>query len=885
MGRTPDIFEDLRSVGSFKQNHMSSRPTNNALSKIGDPPVSRDTIGAWMEGKRFPRNLEQLLAALRAIHAEAERQEVLDTPVNGRTGESIGELLAEHRWRQTWRAEHQRRTKMYGDAAAAQQSRRALQAEEQQAPSTDLRDRSRPVRAWSAQRLGVHPAISGTGAPHTDGFVLPAYIPRPHDELLRNQLARAVADHTSMLAVVRGQSCTGKTRTAFEALASVPEDFRLLVPTNAESLVAMLDEGACGPRTVLWLNEAQHYLSGPAGEAAATELLHRLDAEGPFIVLGTLWPDHHRALTTTSASHEGDPHRQARTLLAQAAYTHVPDSFAGHLHAVRQAAELDASLAASLLTGGDGIAQILAAGPDLVTHYDFPESQHGVLGRSLISAAMDAHRLGVIGPLPLSFLRDAAPGYLTEAERADADPGTWFSEALTYARTLIKQVVRPLQSVPRPSGMGAQPGVLALADYLQQHARRSRWRVCPPAAFWDSAARHLTGPEDLLQVARAAHRRRRYRHAAHLYCASSDAGNPYALVRLARLREQTGDAAGAERLFRAAATSGDLRALRGLAEAHQKGTTRGETEELYRAAADTGNPYAALWLAGFCSRVDTRGLVEQLYDVAVAAEDSTVIEGLAQDRAEAGDGAAAELLAVHASTIPYGTAWGLYQLARRWERSGNHKGAERLTRHAMDVGASYVLTAVAEEREEAGDVEGAERLYREAAADGDNSALLWLMDRLEEAGDPEGGLRLCTAAAEAGNLYSGVLPARRQEAVGNLTEAERLYRAAADTRNPYALMWIAAGHERDGDTEEAERLRRAAAATADAYTLADLAEQRREAGDHSGAEELYVATVDIGYQFNVPVPESLWPFGLEADGSPSAAWAWPEPRALADGAS
>ncbi|MFF2363768.1 hypothetical protein ACFVU0_13760 [Streptomyces sp. NPDC058122] len=124
MGTTPDIFEDLRRVGSFKQNRMSGRPTNNALSKIGNPPVSRDTIGAWMEGKRFPQHLEQLLVVLRAIHAEAALRGVLDTPADGHTGQSIGELLAEDRWRRAWRAEHQRRTKTYSDAAAEQQSSR-----------------------------------------------------------------------------------------------------------------------------------------------------------------------------------------------------------------------------------------------------------------------------------------------------------------------------------------------------------------------------------------------------------------------------------------------------------------------------------------------------------------------------------------------------------------------------------------------------------------------------------------------------------------------------------------------------------------------------------------------------------------------------------------
>ncbi|MEU1465238.1 hypothetical protein ABZ467_32085, partial [Streptomyces sp. NPDC005727] len=154
------------------------------------------------------------------------------------------------------------------------------------------------------------------------------------------------ADSASLLVVVRGESCTGKTRTAVEALTAVPDDFQLLFPTDADSLLAMLAADALGTRTVLWLNEAQHYLDGPAGEAAAAALLRRLDADGPFIALATLWPDHDKTLTTASTSSD-DPHRQARALLSQAHYVHLPNSFAEHLDAVRRAASHDASLASA----------------------------------------------------------------------------------------------------------------------------------------------------------------------------------------------------------------------------------------------------------------------------------------------------------------------------------------------------------------------------------------------------------------------------------------------------------------------------------------------------------------------------------------------------------
>ncbi|MFE0745828.1 hypothetical protein ACFWCN_31555, partial [Streptomyces goshikiensis] len=108
-----------------------------------------------------------------------------------------------------------------------------------------------------------------------------------------------------------------------------------------------------GPRTVVWLNEAQHYLDGPVGEAASAALLRRLDGDGPFVAFATLWPDHERVLRASAPSGSGRPdsHRQARTLLAQAHCIGLPVSFADDLDAVREAARHDASLATALETG------------------------------------------------------------------------------------------------------------------------------------------------------------------------------------------------------------------------------------------------------------------------------------------------------------------------------------------------------------------------------------------------------------------------------------------------------------------------------------------------------------------------------------------------------
>ncbi|WP_093804190.1 hypothetical protein [Streptomyces sp. Wb2n-11] len=82
---------------------------------------------------------------------------------------------------------------------------------------TDLPQR---LGRWTAARLGVHPSIFGVGS-HTHGFVLPAYLERSHDQPLRAALRTAAKGTEAVLVVVRGSSCTGKTRAAYEAVQHV----------------------------------------------------------------------------------------------------------------------------------------------------------------------------------------------------------------------------------------------------------------------------------------------------------------------------------------------------------------------------------------------------------------------------------------------------------------------------------------------------------------------------------------------------------------------------------------------------------------------------------------------------------------------------------------
>jgi transcriptional regulator with XRE-family HTH domain len=164
----------------------------------------------------------------------------------------------------------------------------------------------RPVEAWEPHALEVHPAGStGTGhqAAVPEVRLLSGYVHREHDEVLAEAVREAQAGRSRMLVLVLvGASSTGKTRACWEAVQPLAgTGWRLwhpFDPTRAEA--ALADLGRVAPRTVVWLNEAQHYLdSSRAGERIAAALHNLLTdpGRGPVLILGTLWPEYARQYT------------------------------------------------------------------------------------------------------------------------------------------------------------------------------------------------------------------------------------------------------------------------------------------------------------------------------------------------------------------------------------------------------------------------------------------------------------------------------------------------------------------------------------------------------------------------------------------------------------
>ena len=380
--------------------------------------------------------------------------------------------------------------------------------------------------------LEVHRPVQPEGAaPRLPD--LPAYVPREHDQVLA-QVVEAAAEGRSGIAVLVGGSSTGKTRACWEALSLLRDQdpgwrvWHPIDPSRPDAALAGLRR--IGPRTVVWLNEAQFYLDVPDGSgervAAGLRELLRDPGRAPVLVLATLWPQYWDTLAARPAG-GADLHGQARELLAGHDVT-VPAAFTP-AQAAGLAGSGDVRLVLAARLAADGqVVQFLAGAPELLARYrNAPPG-----AAALISAAMDARRLGAGAGLPHAFLEAAAPGYLTD-EQWDALGEDWLERALAYAAVPAKGArgpltrIRPRPAASRAAGSGPRDGgeqlagipggsLYRLADYLDQHGRAHRADVIPPAGFWAAAAVHAD-PGDQATLGAAAHDRGLYRDAAQLH--------------------------------------------------------------------------------------------------------------------------------------------------------------------------------------------------------------------------------------------------------------------------------------------------------------------------------------------------------------------------------
>ena len=678
--------------------------------------------------------------------------------------------------------------------------------------------------------LEVHRPVQPEEAP--PGLpVLPPYVPREHDQVL-GQVVRAAAEGRSEIAVLVGGSSTGKTRACWETLALLRDQdppWRLwhpIDPTRPDAALAEL--AGIGPRTVVWLNEAQFYLTpadGGLGERVAAGLRELLRDPGraPVLVLATMWQQFWDTLTARPADGD-DAHAQARELLT-GHHIPVPAAFTqAQMSQLDRAADVRLALAARSVSDG-AVIQFLAGAPELLARYhNAPPA-----AKALICAAMDARRLGMGASLLQAFLEAAAAGYLTDTEW-DGLGEDWLEQALAYTAVSCKGTRGPLTRIrPRPArGRGDQPASTAaaagplyrLADYLDQHGRAYRASQIPPAEFWSAGAAHAA-PGDQAALGDGAEARGLYRDSAQLHKNAAASGNLRAALYLSNppdcLSADPRPAHWAAAHAPLDNPGGAARLLYSLREAgaHEQAAALLARDPAAHAALD--NPDGVASLLDRLREAGAQGQVTALLRRDPAAHVSLdklpyVARLLGKLRVAGAHGQVIALAARAAADAPLDNPDGVASLLGSLRKAGAHEQAAALAARAAADAPLDNLRDVA-----------------------------WLLYRLREAGAHEQAAALAARAAADAPLDNpggvALLLDRLREAGAHEQAAALAARAAADAPldNPRAVAVLLTELRLAGAHEQAAAL--AARAAADAPLdnpggVASLLDRLREAGAH-----------------------------------------------------
>ncbi|MFG2267324.1 hypothetical protein [Streptomyces sp. NPDC048720] len=722
------------------------------------------------------------------------------------------------------------------------------------------------------------------------------YLPRPHDETLRRRLARLAAMNDAVFILLVGRSASGKTRAAYEAVAAVLPDWPVVHPADADELIA----ADIGPRTVLWLDEAHRYLNGASGEQAARALGRLLDQVTPLAVVGTMWPEHLRRLTENRwDGEEVSPHVYS-LLTGRHAMIPVPDTLSGDSPAVAAAAARDPRIAAAVRAAGPGhrVLQHLTGGPELVRRWEMgPDQWFTAPEHAVLTAAVEARRLGHASAVPARLLMETAAGFMGSTARATAGQ-EWFPAAIG-ALTKPGRGPAPLIAERYEPGVG-DPDSYRPDDYLEQHIRRVRAHRAPPAEFWTSA-RWARTADDLYAFGRSAERRRRYGCAAAMYenavqqghsraraawavlrestdgraaAEETAATDPAAWAAIAVSRERAGDGSAAYDAYRRAAQAGDEWAWSAMARIREEEGDSAAADAVAAQAAAVGQPLA--WRTLGRMRAAHGPAAAKAFEQAVNAGDGWGHIGLAHVAERAGDVLEAVEHATRAADVGVTAAWarlvrlhwslgdptaavaaatggadagnpeGWSLLARLRAADGDVSGAAAAHREAAALGVGAAWRELALLAESEGNTAAAEEAAAQAVRTGDPEAWTALSEARAERGDDAAAAHAASEAARAGDVQAWITLARGRERAGDTQGAERAADLAAERGSPVAWSALSRMRERAGDRDGSRRavLRAAALGAFDAWTA--LGRVREELGDIAAAERAYVRGCEVG---------------------------------------
>jgi tetratricopeptide (TPR) repeat protein len=871
----PPRLDDVARSASWL---VSSRA--RAAGKAPKRLVDKRRISAWRTGENVPAE-PTVLAAVVTVLIDAVRQRKVST-------RTVTEGLLDQRVWEQWRV-------------AAVQASRSCEPSASFAPPSPRR--MLVVEADLLLQLGVHRAAEASpGRLSVAGdAALPVYVPRDHDRRLWDALDPG--NTANRLVVLVGKSTTGKTRSAAEMARRRMGNWDLFAPTDVCVLLRWIEEGI-RPRTLLWLNELRDFLTGANGPAVAVALRGILAGEHRIVVIGTLWPGDWQDYT--------DPRKSAptvRELLGRALRVDVPSQFSA-AEWDRASEQRTLAIAVQSCSANRRLAQFLAATPDLLRRYADADSY----SKALLTAAMDARRLGYHSLLPSALLERGAVGYINDRCRVDP-PHDWYVNALRYATAEVKGAVAPLTALRTKPGIGPADG-FQLADSLEEHARSARSQAIVPPEMWDALVAAAEDPDDLERLGLAAQSRCYYRY-VHLVCRPATAhGRHLARYLIVRNLEDQDRVEEAHALRVAAAEAGVIEEMSFLSSERERQGQIGEAKEIWRRAAEEGAPAAQSGLAEVLSRNGESEAAEEWWRKAVGLRHAPAMLALAEvldarglrreaedlwrNATDAGDwlalrrlsrlleesGWASEAVEIWRPRAVLNDLEAICELARLLEVTGELEASEKWWRRGIDAGAFKAVFGLEALLRRNGNAEDAYRVVERAIAAGDADVIekmcRWTGDITMIKG-VESGLR---RACDAGDERAQEQLAAFLEASNRTDEAVALWLPAAEAGDCAAMHRVARLMYVTKKFRDAERWQSRLVEADDGRAMAQRAQTLLESGQLQEAERLERRALETGYTPNPPInleyllrttgrvseADQLHAYGIEPGGRTADPW-------------
>ncbi|MFJ5593210.1 hypothetical protein ACIQCG_26100 [Streptomyces noursei] len=283
--------------------------------------------------------------------------------------------------------------------------------------------------------LGVHPPMQ------LDEWVgITPYVRRSVDDDLDALLSKG-----SGFVVLEGNSASGKTRTAYEALArnvEVVGERAIIVAKDGISLRALISAGFRLENTIVWLDDLEKFV----GADGLDEGLIRLFSGSGVLFLATLRSAAKGAMASATA---GTPGRSLSTIskavMAGATRIRIDRTLNDEeIRSVgRQRSDRRISMALDK-AGHAGLAEFLAAGPAALERWRDGQDGASEVGAALISAAIDFRRAGYFSPIPQEWIEAAFSAYLDPRTAKRVEPYqlgnaiSWATEPLHGASSCLE---------------------------------------------------------------------------------------------------------------------------------------------------------------------------------------------------------------------------------------------------------------------------------------------------------------------------------------------------------------------------------------------------------------------------------------------------------------